>query len=418
MISVEKAHRQIEEWQPKPAKEEVEWDQAADRIVAEDILATFGLPRFTNSAMDGFALRWAETVGASRQQPVTLSLNGVIAAGESSALLLQPGDCAQIMTGAPLPEGADSVVMVEQTNGFGADPVQIFQPAKLGQNVRQAGEEVAENDKLLSAGTRLGPGEMGTLLGFGMARIPVYKKPVVALLVTGSELQPVGTDLQPGQIYNTNLPVLADILQRVGCEQTEGQSLPDDPQQIADQLAVSLGNAHIVVTSGGVSMGRFDLLRPALLDLGVREIFWKVAQKPGSPLFFGVRDKTLIFGLPGNPVSAIIVFMEYVWPVIQKMQGITPPPKLRAVLSETFPRLAQKHRFLFGRAWIEGHRLMVQPTQKHGSHMFTSALQANCILDASPGAGSLPRGREVRINPLPWASLAGPHPQLFHTGAA
>ena len=410
MISVAEAHRLIAAVVPGPALEECPWQAAAGRVLAQQVAATFPMPRFTNSAMDGFAVRAADTSAASKDRPVELPLQGVVAAGAEKPPQVQPGQCTQIMTGAPLPEGADSVVIVEHTNGYESDPVQIYRPVAVGDNVRQAGEEVREGDLLLEPGVRLGPGELGTLLGWGLERVSVYRAPAVAVAATGDELVAPGNALKPGQIYNTNLPVLSRLVTLAGGSLSGSAVLPDDPARLEQELAGLLSGADILLTSGGVSMGRFDHLRDVLGRLGLEELFWKVAQRPGGPLLFGRLDSTLVFGLPGNPVSAMIIFLEYVWPVLEQLQGLVPQAKVTAELAAPFPAVPSKHRFLFGQAWLEEGHLKVLPARKLGSHMFTSSLGANCILETPPGETPLPSGERVSLRLLPWSGLAGQAP--------
>lgn len=408
MISVAEAQKIISDVLPPPGTETISWKDASGRILAQEITAPFSMPRFTNSAMDGFAVRAAETVGATRGSPVTLPVTGSVAAGQAAEGNAPPGGAVQIMTGAPLPAGRDSVVMVEDTSGFEDETVEIYRPAKAGQHVRHAGEEVGEGDVLLRPGTRMGPAELGGIIGCGLDRLEVYRQPRAAIIATGNELRTPGSTLEPGQIYNTNLPVISQLVERAGGSITGTQVMPDDVDRLRSELPTVAEGAQILITTGGVSMGRFDYLRPVMLELGVREQFWKVAQKPGMPLFFATWGDKLVFGLPGNPVSAMIIFMEYVWPVLERLQGRSRQPPMQGRLAESFLLDGKKHRFLFGSAWLESGELSVAPTRKLGSHMFTSALGANCILEAPPGEGRLDAGESILLRPLPWTTLASP----------
>lgn len=403
MISVQEAQKIIGEQVSGPLTETVLLADATDRILTEDIQASFPMPRFDNSAMDGFAVRAIDTKGASTESPVFLELVGVVPAGSPGLLEVGPGQCVQCMTGAPIPKGADAIVMVENSSGFdNGAMVRVFLEAKAGKHIRWQGEEIRGRDILIAKGTRITPAELGTLATFGFGEVSVFQRPRVAIFATGDELVEPGQDLQPGQIYNSNLFVLADLVKRAGAEVVYKQVIRDDPKSLRDFMDVALRECQLVISTGGVSMGRYDYVRKVLLELKVREHFWKVAQKPGKPLFFGTVGQTLIFGLPGNPVSAFIGFMEYVWSVIEHLSGIEPAGSIEAHLVDPFPREMKKHRFLFGKAWLEQGRWMCKPSVKLGSHMLTSGLEANCIIGVSPGNDTLKKGAVVTIRLLPW----------------
>ena len=406
MISVEKAKQIIYEHLPYPGKERVDLAEASGRILAEEVYSPFPMPRFNNSAMDGFAVQARDTKTASRTKPVPLTLTGIVPAGTRGSVTISPGQCAQIMTGATLPPGADAVVKVEDTSGFEHDTsVEIYSSVDLGENVRFAGEEIPEGTHLLSVGTRLSAAELGILATFGFAKVMVAPKVRIALLVTGDELQPPGKKLGPGQIYNSNLPVLVELSRRGGTHIVIQRWLPDNQKILKASIQEALEACDLIVTSGGISMGRFDFLRQTMTSLGVQEYIWKVAQKPGKPLYFGTRGDTMVFGLPGNPVSAFIGFMIWVWPALEKMQGKEPDPFIEVTLAAPFPRDKTKHRFLFGNVQVEDGRLVGQPAEKVGSHMLTSSLKANAILMAEPGEGALSTGEKIKTLLLPWKTL-------------
>ncbi len=406
MITVKEAQNAVEASLPDLVPEAVAIDSALTRTLAETIRAPFALPRFTNSAMDGFAVRAVDVTTASKETPVVLKLTGMIRAGQKAEASVFEGECIQVMTGASLPPGADTVVPVEYTNGFEAREVEIYQPFEARRNIRFEGEEIEVSRPILHPGTRLGPAELGVLVSFGYSEVRVYQKPRVALFGTGDELREPGQPLEGCQVYDSNLHVLSDLARRVGAEVVYSALLRDDRETLKSFLAKALKDCDVVVSSGGVSMGRFDFVRSILLDLGVQDRFWRVAQKPGKPLFFGTTaGDTLVFGLPGNPVSSFVGFMEYVWPTLEKFQGLRPVSKVKGILSAPFPRDEERHRFLFGRAALENGVLQVAPTTRLGSHMLTSALGACCILEAPPGEGALGVGEEVTVRLLPWAEV-------------
>ena len=266
-------------------------------------------------------------------------------------------------------------------------------------------EEIEKGKTLLEPGTRLGAGEIGVAATFGYGEIEAYLYPRVALFATGDELIEPGKVLGNGQIYNSNLHVFAELSKRVGAEISEREVLKDNRESLKSFLKGTLGSSDLIVSSGGVSMGRHDYVRDVFLELGVKEHFWRVAQKPGGPFFFGTAGETLIFGLPGNPVSSFICFMEYVWPVCELMSGLNPAEKVTAKLEISFPREPVKHRFLPGTVRETEGRLNALPTEKLGSHMFSSSIGANAILEAAPGESNLGPGEPVLARLLPWCSL-------------
>ena len=406
MIPVKEAKSIIHKHILLSGTETVLLKDAGDRILAQDIIATFPMPSFDNSAMDGFAVRAVDTKGTDQSLPVTLKMVGVSSAGSPGDITLGPGECAQCMTGAIIPNGADAIVMVEDTSGFSdTDSVQIFQEAKTGKHIREKGEEIQDRDMLIPKGTHITPNEIGTLATFGYGEISVAQKPRIAIFGTGDELVEPGIELKPGQIYNSNLYIFAELAEKSGAEVVMRDVIKDDQESLRSFLLEALKTCDMVISSGGVSMGRFDYVRDVLMELGVQEHFWKVAQKPGKPFFFGTGESTLIFGLPGNPVSSYIGFMEWVWPVLDVMMGKPEQNFLTGILKASFPREKVKCRFLFGKAWMEDGKLVCKPSSKMGSHMLSSSLEANCILGSETGESSLQPGEEIRINVLPWKNI-------------
>ncbi|MCC6749021.1 MAG: molybdopterin molybdotransferase MoeA [Deltaproteobacteria bacterium] len=407
MIAVSEAHGLIEQALWRPEAERVALQEASGRVLAEPLVAPFGQPRFTNSAMDGFAVRAAELEGATAEAPVLLERRVVVGAGHPTSAALGPGECAQIMTGAPLPEGADAVVMVEQTSGFERTPVTFSRPARAGQNVRREGEELEAGTTVLAEGTCLGAAELGVATSFGWTEARVWRRPRVALLCTGDELRSPGEPLGPGEIYDSNLTVLGELLRVVGAEVVTAERVRDDRPALETAFRRASERAEVVVSSGGVSMGQFDFVREVVVPLGFEQRFWKVAQKPGKPLLFAAGPGRAFFGLPGNPVSSLVCFLEYVWPALARLSGRPLGEKVSARLVGTFPREGKLHRFLFGRVWVEREGLYAAATPRHGSHMLTAALGANALLEAGPGAQDLTDGEALRARLLPGAHVAG-----------
>ena len=403
MISVKEAKSIIQGKIFKLDSEVVPLDKSRRRILFEDIVATFPSPRFNNSAMDGFAVRSSDIIGASKENPITLKNIGISSAGVPSDLILNEGECMQCMTGAKIPSGSDAIVMVEHTTGFSDNPnVQIMIEVQPESHIRKRGEEIQKGDKLISKGTHITPSEIGICATFGYGELNVSKKPKIAIFGTGNELVAPGENLKEGEIYNSNLYVFSDLVGKAGGEVLMQDVLKDNKSYLESFLSEALKSCDVVISSGGVSMGRFDYVRDVFIDLGVEEHFWKVAQKPGRPLFFGTGNKTLIIGLPGNPVSSYIGFMIWVWPIINEMMGTDTVKSIEAELTEPFPVENIKYRYLFGKAWIENGKVLCKPSRKIGSHMLTSSLNANCIIGAEPSDIKLSSGDSILINLLPW----------------
>ena len=403
MIALQEAKSIINNNKFELQSERVHLTIAGNRVLGQDVVASFPSPQFDNSAMDGFAVRSRDTKGANPENPVILTMVHISSAGTPSNVSLNPGECIQCMTGAKIPDGADAIIMVEDSSGFSdSDTVQIMIETFPGKHIRNMGEEIKEGEILIQKGTIATPSEIGTCATFGYGELVVSKKPKIAIFGTGDELIEPGKDLGEGQIYNSNLYVFKELVDRAGGEVVMQDVIKDDKDSLREFLSRALETCDVIISSGGVSMGRYDYVRDVFIELGVAEHFWKVAQKPGKPLFFGTGNSTLIFGLPGNPVSSYIGFIEWVWPVLGTMMGKKESKKVTGILKKPFPREKVKYRFLFGDAWIENGQLVCQPSTKVGSHMLSSSLQANCILGTNPGDNPLQPGEPIEVNMLPW----------------
>ncbi len=406
MITVQEAHTLISKAVRVMPPEEVSLHDAQGRVLAQDIVADAALPRFDNAAMDGFALRWEDIRYADERSPVTLRVNGEIAAGAAADISAGPGSCVQIMTGAPMPAGADTVVAYEQTSGFGGETVDIFKAPAPQANVRYAGEEVKPGDLLLTRGMRLTPAGLGVLAAFGRSRVLVFKRPAIGIVTVGDELREPGEPLDGPAIYNSNRYSLESCALSAGAVAAGTWHASDQPDAIAEVLGEALVRSDVLLTAGGISTGEYDYMQRLLTGLGVREQFWKVAHKPGKPLFFGdTSEGKLVFGLPGNPVSALVCFLEYIMPTLSAMQDSSYHGKIDAVLSEPFPTDRKRYRFLFGRVWQKEGGLSCRVSDKTESHMLTSLVGSNCLIEAPAAPGPLPAGAVVTCNMLPWSTL-------------
>ena len=286
---------------------------ALGRVLTRDVAAAGDVPPFTNSAMDGFALV-AGPAGRS------LAVVGESRAGRPAERALGDGEAIRISTGAVVPAGADAVVRVEDTAESDGHVV-VRAAVVQGENLRAPGEDVHAGEQLLTAGTPLGPAELGVAVSAGLADVPCARRPRVAVLATGDELVEAGAPLAPGQIHNTNGVALSALAARVGAEVVVRGTVPDDRDATVAALGGALDAADVVLVSGGVSVGPHDHVKPALAGLGVEERFWRVELKPGKPTWFGVRGEQVVFGLPGNPVSALVTFVLFAAPALRALQG-------------------------------------------------------------------------------------------------
>lgn len=332
LLSVEEARERILSVFGRLQTETIGLDTARGRILGSSVTAGFDIPPFGNSSMDGFAVLSGDTDAASRVVPVKLGISGVIAAGSSIVPAMGPGECIRIMTGAPLPPGADAVIPFEDVVEHDGS-IEIAAPVPSGACVRPAGNDIKEGEVVLEAGIQIGPPHVGLLASLGLANVAVVRRPVVAVLSTGDELVPPGHTLQPGQIYNSNSPMLAAAIEDAGAEARVLPTSRDDPESIAHAVAAAEGS-DVLVTSGGASVGDFDHVKD-VVGAGGELNFWRVRMRPGKPLLFGQVGSLPVIGLPGNPTSAMVTFEEFVRPAIRIMLGTAPMrPEIDAVLDE------------------------------------------------------------------------------------
>jgi molybdopterin molybdotransferase len=360
---------------------------AAGRVLASDALAVVDLPPFDSSAMDGFAVRAADTPGR-------LQIVGHSAAGRPELKTLSAGEAIAISTGAVIPAGADAVVPVERTvANDGA--VDVEEVAK-GDNRREQGGDVRAGAVVLRAGARLGPAQVGALAAVGAAEVRCGARPRVVVLATGTELRSPGEELEPGEIYESNTLALRAQLESASAQVTVLQAVTDD--EPATRAALSAGlEADVLVTSGGVSVGEHDLVRAVLADLGAEEVFWRVAVRPGKPVAFATLGATLAFGLPGNPVSALVGFELFVRPAILALQGAGEPGPfyLPGRLGAALRRSEEREGLVRARLRVEVDGVVLDPLAGQESHMIVHAAAANALVRLSRGSGELPAGTPV-----------------------
>jgi molybdopterin molybdotransferase len=368
---------------------------AVGRVLAADIPAPWDMPRWDNSAMDGYAVRSVDCAGSG-----ALGLRGYLPAGSQPTEALAPGTAVKILTGAPLPAGADSIVPVEQAEERDG-AVLVRDPVRAGAHVRRTGEDIRAGETVLAAGTMIGPAEVSALASFCKLSVPVIRKARVAILSTGDELVEPGQPLTPGKIYDSNRFALAAAVKQAGGEPVLLGIARDDRASLEAQLGEGL-QADVLVTSAGVSMGDRDLVRNVLQALSVRQVFWKVAIKPGGPTAFGMRERTPVFSLPGNPVSSLLTFEQFVRPALLKMMGHRRwlRPLVPAVLQQDVAKKAGRVVFLRVRLADRAGRLLAWPSGNQETGILKTQLLADGIAVVPADQGPLPAGATVNVQVL------------------
>jgi len=379
--------------------ETVDLRSALGRVLAGDVRATVAVPSAPNSAMDGYALRGADLPLSGKRR---LEIVGVSRAGAPYCGAVGEGQCVRIFTGAVIPAEADTVVMQESVEAEG-DWAVVGSGEKAGQNVRQTGEDVAVGQIVLARGRRMMPADLGVLAGQGQARVSVYRRLSVALFTTGDELREPGEALGEGCLYDSNRYTLLGTLRRLGIEVREFGIVGDDRQRLEAVLAQASAEADAIVTTGGVSVGEFDLVREALERAGRIE-FWKIAMKPGRPITFGSIGRAAFFGLPGNPVAAMVTFYQFVQPALRRMAGEWPLPVPTVFQAVCLSKLRKRPgRVEFQRGIVEPDgegRMVVRKTGQQGSGILTSMSQANCFIVLPLDSGPVEPGSLVDVQPF------------------
>jgi molybdopterin molybdotransferase len=364
---------------------------------AEDVHAPIQLPTFANSAMDGYAVRWADVATASETSPVHLPVVGEIGAGQAHLVALSPGTAARIMTGAPVPTGADSIVPFEWTDR-GIAQVVIERAPTEGEFVRLAGEDIAEGDLVVSAGTVLGPRHLGLLAAVGLPQVPARPRPRVVILSTGTELREPGQQVGHDSIYDANSFLLASAVRRLGGLAYRVGIVPDSPRDFLAALDDQLVRADLVVTSGGISEGEYDVVKEALRPQGVW--FGKVAMQPGGPQGFGLvgEDRIPLIAVPGNPVSAYVSFELFVAPALRRLMGIGPEVRATTTARLTHDVTSPPGRRQFLRGRLEDGT--VSPVGGPGSHLIGGLAEADALIVVPEDVTALEAGAAVDVLPL------------------
>ena len=372
---------------------------ALDLVLVRDIKAANSLPPFSNSAMDGFAVKSKDTKSASEEMSVKLRVVGDLPAGHYSKKILKHGEAIRIMTGAPLPQGADSVVMVENTKSD-SKYVGIFKAAKHGENVRQKGEDVKTGEVVLKKGAVVTPQRIGMLAALGFKEVLAYPKIKVSILATGEELIRPGEKLRPGKIRDANSYILSSLVTALGVEPVNLGVVKDDLKEIGRKIKQGL-RSDMLLISGGVSVGDYDYVKAALDNLGIKRLFWKVAIKPGKPIVFGKVKNKPVFGVPGNPVSAFICFTEFIAPAILKAMGKDYRDiYASAILGRDIRKEKGKIYFMSAILSNRNGKCYVTPIMPQNSAMLRPLSQANAILVLDEESNCIKSGAAVKVKIL------------------
>ena len=367
--------------------------------VCENIVAPMDLPVFDNSAMDGYAVYFDDVASASEDHPVHLPVVGEMAAGQTKLFALSPGTTVRIMTGAPVPQGADAIVPIEWTDG-GVATVRITRAPQRDEHVRHKGEDVQTGDVLLEDGTVLGPRQLGLLASVGRSQVRSRPRPRLVIISTGAELREPGTSLGHDSVYDANSYMLAAAARTTGAIAYRVGIVSDDASEFRDALSDQLVRADLVVTSGGVSKGAYDVVKEVLSEVGTVS-FGEVAMQPGKPQGFGFvgEDSTPILTLPGNPVSAYVSFEVFVVPAIRRMMGRLPyrRPMVRALCSQGFSSARGRQQYVRAQFGIDGKGAHVTPVGGHGSHLMGDLSEANALIVVPTDVTSVQGGTQVQV---------------------
>jgi len=400
MISVDEALEKILSHIRPLGFEKVSLLDALGRVIAEDIHANRNIPPLDNSAMDGYALKAEDVQKASSNHHVRLEVIEDLPAGFISKKKLEKGKAIRIMTGAPIPKGGDAVIPVEETKKEDAS-VLIFKSAVLGENIRKSGEDVKKGDRVISKGDTIRPAEVGMLASVGRSFVSVYQRPLVAILCTGDELVDVDGELDEVKIISSNSYTLGAQVKDCGAIPLQLGIAKDRKEEIEEKLRQGI-RADVLISSAGVSVGDYDFVKDVMKHLRMEMVFWKVAMRPGQPLAFGTIGGKPVFGLPGNPVSSMISFEQFVRPSLLKMMGCRHifRPLVEAVLKEEIKKLAGRRYFVRGSVSFEKNQYVVTTTGEQGSGILRSMVRANGLIVIPEDQEMVRAGEKVKVQLL------------------
>jgi len=402
LLSFDEAKQLLEQtFDAKPVGvETVSISEAHERVLAQDIVAPLNIPPFSRSTVDGYAVKAADTFGASEDQPVTLKFCGHVAIGESPNVAVKNGLAAEIVTGSPIPDGANSVVMVEQTSQKGNN-ISVHRPVSIGKNLMAAGSDILKGETVLKAGQFLGSREIGVVAAIGLAEVVVYRRPKVAVLSTGGEVVAPGEPLPPGKIYDINAHTLSAAVREAGGEPINLGIIPDKKDKLTKALKNALSSADAVITSGGVSVGPKDFTPQVVDSLGKPGVIISgVTVKPGKPMTIAIIDGKPVFSLPGNPTSSLFMFNVFVHPVIVKLAGRPEEelPKLKAVATKKmFPARGRRTFIMVNLEYDKTGTLLVSPVPTGLSGAITTLAKADGFIEISEKQQFVDAGTEIDV---------------------
>jgi molybdopterin molybdotransferase len=372
-------------------------------VLAENFKTTEPSPRFDNTAMDGYAIRAADTTKASATNPVLIPVTQSVYAGEIAKQRVGPGEACRIMTGAPIPSGADTVAIKEEVRLQG-EQVLLDHPVPKGMHIRRRGEEVRSGAVVLRKGVVVDAGVIACIASLGRARVLVFRKPAVSVIATGDETIEPGRRLRPGQIYDSNSHLLTAALKQMGIKPVRVRHVGDHPTALRNAVGAALRAGDVVIVTGGISVGDRDYLRDVLARERVKEHFWRVKQKPGKPIYFGQRGRRVVFGLPGNPASVFTCFYVYVYGALRKMAGHPGDglPVRHLPLADGVESDPVRWRFLKAKT-IDGPGPTAKPLLKQASHMISTLVDTDRLIVVPPGIGKIAAGKVVTTWTLPAA---------------
>lgn len=372
--------------------------EAVGRVLSREVKAPINLPPFDKSPLDGYAVRAQDTAKAAAERPAVLEVVEEVPAGYTARQRVTEGTTIKVMTGTPIPQGADAVIKYEDVKRTGRI-CRLFAPLKPGSNIIPAGEDVKKGEKVAGPGERITPAHVGLIAALGYAEAPVFDKVKIAVISTGDELVDSTQKLPPGKIYNSNLPSLVAACVKLGTQITALGNVPDRLDTVADLISLGLADADIVITTGGVSVGDYDVVPDALARLGVNVLYRGVSMKPGSPVVAGEKDNKFIVCLSGNPAAALITFELIAVPLIKKKMGLNSflPAKTGAVLTDDFAKASPQRRFLRGRFSVADGKNYVALTGEQSNGVLKSLINCNAYIDVPAGSGRIAAGQDVSV---------------------
>ncbi|MGG1519988.1 gephyrin-like molybdotransferase Glp [Paenibacillus oryzisoli] len=409
-VKVDQALSLIMQRVTRLAFEHVPLEASLNRRLSESVISKENMPHFRRSGLDGYAVASEDAALATPQIPARLKVIDEVPAGSVSSKQVVPGTAIRVMTGSAVPEGANAVVMFEQTEELQADGqgcILIKHKVACGQNIANIGDEIATGQWLMGAGTRIGPGQIALLASLGYEKVRVVRRPKVGVLTTGSELIPPGEPLTPGKIRNSNALMLAAQIQQYGGMAIQYGTVSDDIHEVNGMIRKALEECDMLLVSGGVSVGDYDVMAEYFTTMhgkGMELLFNKVAMRPGSPTSAATVHTKLLFGLSGNPGACFVGFELFVRPALLAMQGIAEPlhPKMQAILTDDFDKGCPHDRYVRGVTSYANQQLRVSALKKNSSSMLVSIQHANCLMLIPSGSGGVSAGRQVEIIPLPY----------------